>query len=336
MTDDKPPETDRLERLLRQWGAEEGARREEPAAPPPALLRASRPPSPLVRWLPVAAAFILFALAIGLSDRDAVKRLESELARANADLASAHTTLEGLKRDARASNAAAGTTTASTGTDLGGFEAGRTAGIAAAEAEVAGLRKALAEKQALLDRVVNATSTAATPEDARLAVMKAQLDALTAEVTAGKDAMRKIGESSEAAKRDAEKKIRALEGEQAQALALFQRVTQAARMKPDEALRTLQKTARDSQLIRRGTELRDTVPSEAVRRLFDTQEALLTQLDLLDPSNAGEFESFLQRVRTTDLGAQIAEALKSIDGDPAVRAWLIESQLLLSGVQRAG
>jgi hypothetical protein len=386
MNDEKPPETDRMEQLLRQWGAEEGARREGPAAPPAALMRAARPPAPLVRWLPVAAGFIFFAIGVGLfvttvsrdaamndaiaTDSAAAGRIRSDLARTSEELASARAAIERLKVDAKAnadaaakaagmvaaktSDAAAvktpsavatkSTDTAAVAASIArakqeAFEAGRTAATAAAQVEIAALKKAVAEKQVLLDRVVAATSTAAAPgdaRDARIAVMKTQLDALQAELAAGKEALRKAGESSQAAERDAGNKIKALEGEQAMAMALFQRVTAAARMKPDEAMRTLQKTVRDSQLIKRGTALRDTVPNEAIRRIFDTQEALLTQLDMLDPGNAGEFEAFVKRVRSTDVGAQITEALKTIDGDPAVRAWLIESQLLLSGVQRAG
>jgi hypothetical protein len=447
MNEEKPADTDRLERMLRRWGAEEAAHREGPAAPPAALLRASRPPAPILRWLPVAAGFILFAIGAGLfvatltsdtgrpavvkSDDATVKLLQKDLEQTRTELASAHAAVDVLKGDARKSFA--------TDTTKDVFAGDKTPGVTAAEAEVETLKKALAEKEAFLDLLVTntpatgsaaadytavasagtpadhgteaapastprpapagtttvatasvnaksayfsagaagslpagvspttiasktavpsrgaggsaptptpptaaeappAAATTATPaeRDAQVALLKNQMEALQSAMTASTEKLRKAEESSVAAREEAARKIKALEGEQAQALALFQRVTAAARLKPGEALRTLQATVRDAQLIRRGTALRDTVPSEAVRRLFDTQEALLTQLDLLDPTNAGELNAFIERVRSTDVGAQITEALKTIDGDPAVRAWLIESQLLLSGVQRAG
>jgi hypothetical protein len=227
------------------------------------------------------------------------------------------------------------TVTAATATARGqedAFEAGRKAGEAAAEMQIAALKKILTEKQAALDDA----AANLVARDAQLAAVKTDIEKLRSEVVAAAERVRRIEQSAETAQRDAEKRIKALQAEQGQALALFQRVTQAARMKPDETLRTLQQAVRDARLIRRGTELRDAIPNEAVRKLFDTQEALLTQLDMLDPTDLAEFQAFIQRVQAMDLGPEVAEALKASDGDPAVRAWLIESQLLLAGVQRAG
>jgi len=372
MTQGNPEQPDRMEALLRKWGAEEAVRREGVSAPPPALLRAVRPPSPLLRWMPVAAGFVLFAVGVGLLAgsiaRDAgrqvapaassaadIERLQADLARTNSELAATRAAMEQLKLDA-GKNAPARmdieSVASAKGTDSAATAAGRgtegsagvaaatgtdrgTAGAAAADIQVAALKKIIGEKQASLDEA----SANLVARDAQVAGMKTDIEKLRSASVAAAGKLQRLEQSAQAAERDARDaaaRIKALQVEQAQALALFQRVTQAARMKPDETLRTLQQAVRDARLIRRGTELRDSIPNEAVRRLFDTQEALLTQLDMIDAGNAAEIDAFLQRLKSTDIADQVTEALRTSDGDPAVRAWLIEGQLLLAGVQRAG
>lgn len=139
-----------------------------------------------------------------------------------------------------------------------------------------------------------------------------------------------------AAQRDAERKLAALEARQAATVSLLEQVHLAAARPGEEGFRTLQTASRENRLLSRGAELRDRISNQAVLRLFDTQEALLTQLDLLDPNKRSDMEAFVKLVRSTDVGPQIDEALRSGGADAAVTQWFIETQLVLSGVKRAG
>jgi len=139
-----------------------------------------------------------------------------------------------------------------------------------------------------------------------------------------------------AARREAEKKLAAIEARQTATVNLLQQVHLAAAIPGEKGILALQTASRENRLLSRGAELRGRISNQAIRRLFDTQEALLSQLDLLDPNNRSDLEALARLVRSTDLGPQIDEALRSGGADPAVTQWLIEAQLVLSGVNRAG
>ena len=270
MTQANGKRDERLEHLLRRWGAEEAARRPSAGAAPFSDRSPEARPWPLRRWLPLAAAFAFLAVGAGLyvastwfghaepspaaPGAGEVTEVRQQLDRALADLAEARRLLED-------------------------------------------------QKQAL------------AAEAARL---------------------RQSSDTALAAQREAESKLAALEARQTATMGLLQQVHLAAATPGEGGIRTLQTAARDNRLISRGAELRARIPNQAVRRLFDAQEALLTQLDLLDPGNRSELESFAKLVQSTDLGPQIREALRASGADPAVTQWLIETQLVLSGVKRAG
>jgi len=230
---------ERLERLLRQWGAEEAASEAAASAPPFSVRQQDGRTRLLKQWLPLAAALAFLALSGGLYLASTWSGRAEQFS--------------GASRDAE--------------------------------------------------------------EAARL---RAQLD------------------QALAAQREAEKKLAAIEARQAATMGLLQQVHLAAATPGAGGIRTLQAAARENRLLTRGAELRGRIPNQAIRRLLDTQEALLTQLDLLDPANQSELESFARLVRSSDLGPQIDEALRASGADPAVAQWLIETQLILSGVKRAG
>ena len=58
--------SDRVEGMLRRWGADEAARTTPVPAGPGRPVRRKRRPSPLWRWVPVAAAALLMLAAAGL------------------------------------------------------------------------------------------------------------------------------------------------------------------------------------------------------------------------------------------------------------------------------
>ena len=146
--------------------------------------------------------------------------------------------------------------------------------------------------------------------------------------------LRQAAESALAARQDVEKKLVAIEARHAATVGLIQQVHLAAATPGEKGILALQATARENRLLSRGAELRDSITNQAVRRLFDTQETLLSQLDLLNPGNRSELETFAARIRSIDLGPQIDEAIRG-GADPGVTQWLIESQLILWGVRRA-
>jgi len=270
MTQANGKHDERLEQLLRRWGAEEAARRQSAGAAPFSARSPEARPWPLRRWLPLAAAFAFLAAGAGLY---LVSTLSPRMAEGPA-------------------------------------------------APGAGEAKAVREQ---LDRAL-----ADLAEARRL--LEVQKQALASETAR----LQHSSGTALVAQREAEKKLAALEARQTATMGLLQQVHLAAATPGEGGIRTLQAAARDNRLLGRGAELRARIPNQAVRRLFDTQEALLTQLDLLDPGNQGERESFAQLVRSKDLGPQIDEALRAGGADPAVTQWLIETQLVLSGVERAG
>jgi hypothetical protein len=270
MTQANGKHDERLEQLLRRWGAEEAARRQSAVAAPFSDRPPEARPWPLRRWLPLAAAFAFLAVGAGLY-------LVSTLS-----------------------------------PRMGESPAAPGAGEAT-------------EIRQQLDRAL-----ADLAEARRL--LEDQKQALAAEVAR----LQHSSGTALIAQRDAEKKLAALEARQTATMGLLQQVHLAAAMPGEGGIRALQVAARDNRLLSRGAELRTRIPNQAVRRLFDTQESLLTQLDLLDPGNRSELESFAKLVQSTDLGPQISEALRAGGADPAVTQWLIETQLVLSGVKRAG
>jgi hypothetical protein len=146
--------------------------------------------------------------------------------------------------------------------------------------------------------------------------------------------LRQSAESALAARHDIEKKLAAIEARQAATVGLIQQVHLAAATPGEKGILALQAAARENHLLSRGAELRGRLTDQAVRRLFDTQETLLSQLDLLNPGNRSELETFADRIRSIDLGPQIDEAIRG-GADPGVTQWLIETQLILWGARRA-
>ena len=336
MSEQNPQRTDRLERLLRQWGAEEDARRQPAGAAPLERSGRARPVATLARWLPVAASLAFFAAAVGLvigsralapggagadSLRAELGRAVGELNQARGSLAEAARLLNDEKRQ-RADEVAG----------LRRELDAQKAALAAKPPQDQAALKNLAARLEERDKAMAALQQQMEQRAGVLQELRKQCDGLAAETAR----LRKAEKSAGAAQREAAAKLASVEAQQASVMAMLQRAVLAGAEPGEEGIRALQKAARESGLLRRGAELRGTVPDAAVQRLFDTHEALLTQLDLLDPSDRSETEAFVRRVRAMSLGLLLDEALRSTDQAPAVRAWLIETQLLLAGVKRAG
>ena len=337
MSDQNSEGNDRMERLLRQWGAEEDARRQPAGAPPLERWRRAQRRAALARWLPVAASLALFAATAALvtgsralAPRGAeTEALRTELDRTAGELHQAQASLAGAARLLDQEKRQRADDVATLRRELDVQKAALAAKATQDQAAFKNLATSLQER----DEALAALQRSQTAQrEAALQELRKQYDGLAAETAR----LRKAEESAVAARRETAAKLAAVEAEQASVMAMLQRAALAAAAPGEEGIRTLQRDARARGLLRRGAELRGAVPDAAVQRLFDTHEALLTQLDLLDAGDRSETEAFVRRVREMDLGLLLDKALRSTDQAPAVRAWLIETQLLLAGVKRAG
>ncbi|MDK1032640.1 MAG: hypothetical protein QGD94_11575, partial [Planctomycetia bacterium] len=112
---DNPVEDERLEGLLRRWGAEEASVRHAGGSPPLPQVAALR--SPVLRWLPLAAGFLALVAGAGLflasrtelrgpdvpevgasQASDEMKQLRQELAQAVSELEESRTALAEARR----------------------------------------------------------------------------------------------------------------------------------------------------------------------------------------------------------------------------------------------
>jgi len=339
MKDENHPGRERLERLLRQWGAEEAVRQEQGAAqrlPPPLPV-----PAAAWRWVPLAAGFALFAVGVGfllVAKAEVPKSGALYMAQATQEVADAKALLAEAQRLLDEQRTAAAVSAARADELQQALESGKTAAAKTNE-RIADLAARLAEKQTALDEA----AAGLKDRDAQLAQLKTDLAAARGQIVklrtgldAGSAAVRRAEESAAAAQRNADNRIKAVEVQQAMMMNLLARVMAPGGTPGEADVRAIQAAARDSGLLGRAATLRDRISNDSVRRLFDTQEVLLMRLMLLDAGDKGELRALAEVVRSMNLGPQIAEVLRASADNPEVGAWLIESQVLLMGIQRAG
>jgi len=353
MNGEDRPSPDRLEQRLRAWGADEDARREQAIVGPWRLKRAVGFRAGLRRWLPLAAGFVLFVAGASFFAGFRVGRREvpgspdviqvqEDLGRLRADLASKAKELGELRATlAETQTRLAGQKTAS---EIKAaklqrvFEEQAVALAKEAGRQAAEFERAVAEKQAALNEAlsqlrVRDERVKGLAEEVAAAVREAEK--VRGELAAQATRLREIEATALAARREAQERLASVQAQQAAMISLFQQVYLAGVVPGPEGLRARQVAAREGRVIRRGAALRAGLPDERTRRLFDTLEALLTQLELLDLDDAAQRESFARLLRTLDLTRQVNDVLLSGSEDPAVKGWLIESQLLLKGIERA-
>ena len=88
-------------------------------------------------------------------------------------------------------------------------------------------------------------------------------------------------------------------------------------------------------MIRRGALLRSQVADPETRRLLDTQEILLTQLDLLNSADPAEVQTFMRLLRQADIPRRVSDVFQKGHVSSEVQAWLVESEVVLVGVDHA-
>jgi septal ring factor EnvC (AmiA/AmiB activator) len=330
---------DRVEGLLRQWGAEEATRLADTAAAPAFAPRPRAPWAALRRWAPLAAASLLLAASAAFfvaarSGADAdLERLRARLDQATQDLDHARSGLAEVQRDSGRQSTDFQQELARLRTDL---EAQKADLARQAETRALALTRSLQDKQQLLDdalRELGQRQKEVTDLQHKLAENDASLGQLRTAFADTTARLRQSSEEADDARRDAETRLAALQEQHSAMLAILQDVYLAAGTPPQQAILARRTTAAQSRLIERCHELRGTAVSPTARELFDSLEVLLTRLELLDVKDPAQRGSFTALLAATDLTRKINSVLLDEKEDVRVRAWLLETQLVLAGVE---
>jgi len=309
MNDSDKQKPDRLEHLLRRWGAEEATDGlSVPPAPTPARGRGTWVIQ-LRRWAPLVAASILLLVSIAVKLTPSHQR-HDELAQSIA------------VKDDQLKQAQ----------DL----------LAERETTIAGLRDQLARSQSELDQVSGKLLSQIDQRDQelaeindRLAGTEQQLQDLRAAATEEKSSLQAQLAEAQADRQQLQQQLDETQteiGELTDALASLQRTASAAG-RGDPA--SVQQAARQANLLQRCQRLRKTLRSEDTAELLDTAEVLLTRLDLLNTADRAELTALAGIIESVNFAEQVAQVISHGREDSRVAAYLTEVQLVLTEVQNA-
>ncbi len=373
---DKPDnQTDRMERMLRQWGADEAERN----ATPPAMGGLADPPArrasamrSVLRWAPLAAAAILL-VAAGVvlhtapfaerprapvaadraaqpppampttapsgsqTDDDRRRQFEKEAADLRGQLAAANAKVAELTGIA----ADAGKLRGQLDELRTQHEAKVAQLVAASEAEQRKARDQAGQLEAAKLKIAELGAARrvlqAAADEGGLA--KQQVADLRKRLTAAANELtrrRKAAEAVEAKLAEARLESQRMAVRHREIVDAFQR-TYLASVAPGQTGLEARKTAvRARQMLDRLAKLSGDVRSENTRQLLDRLDAVLTRLDLIDADRAGDAQSFARLLGQGDLERQIEAALAAPGQAKDVKNWLFEAKLILTGGANAG
>lgn len=374
MTDKSDNQTDRLERMLRQWGADEAERN----ANPPAMPGLDDPPArstptmwSVLRWAPLAAAAMLLAAsgvvlytgpfaggtrgpaaplarqepnvtpdtaALGSQTKDdRIGQLEKEAADLREHLADANSRLAELTGIAINARALRGQLD-----ELRTQHEAKVAQlVAASEAEQRKARDQAGQLEAAKLKIAELGAARrvlqAAADEGGLA--KQQVADLRKRLTAAANELtrrRKAEEAAGAKLAEARLESQRMAMRHREIVDAFQR-TYLASVAPGQTGLEARKTAvRARQMLDRLAKLSGDVKSENTRQLLDRLEAVLTRLDLINADRAGDAQSFSRLLGQGDLERQIEAALAAPGQAEDVKNWLFEAKLILTGGANAG
>ncbi len=347
---------DRLEAMLGRWGADEAART-TPVPPPEQALHAPprrRAVSGMLRWAPaaVAAAMLVAAGWLWLDARRLAGRVPAPTAAApptrpappepaglRAEAADLRQRLAEATERLAATDALGARlaelegrldrATARHATELGEALASATA----AEAE----NRKLAEKlSAASDRLaeLSEAKAAADAVAARVPKLEANAADLQRRLIASGDALdaaRRAREEAVARLRHAAQRVELLQARHKQVVDAFQRTYLTSIAPGKRGLEARKAAARVRRMVERCNELLDDARGADTRKLLARLEVILTRLDLLNPDRAGVERAFDRLVEEGELGRQIDSVLTAGNESEAVRTWLFEAKLILTG-----
>ena len=334
----------KLEALLRQWGADEAGRQAN------AHLARARPPGRpwggvVLRWAPAAAAAVLLLAAgavvlVSHGDREA----DSEPARARLNVQDADVITEADRLEAKLDDLKAALLRA---------DGQRVIAMKAHQDEVRALLKNAERDKGRLETSLRAVTDTLKKAELTLKAQEKALAAVTAErdrargdlEASSKVAGRLKGRIDQLARRQAEMKTeydaaaRALAAAKRQnelIRAQFQRLYLAAGAPGQTGLAARQTTVRRMRLIERGAALRRQCGDEGVKALLDRIDVALTRLDILETGNPAAVSRFTAAVGASALAVRIDEALAMDTRQPGLKAWLAETRMILAGADNVG
>jgi uncharacterized protein YlxW (UPF0749 family) len=357
MNADPNNSNDRVEGMLRRWGADEAARTTPVPAAPGRPVRRKRRPSPVWRWIPLAAAALLTLAAAGLfvaslgersaaeraatEDRAELGRVRTSLDKANATVATAATELNASREESRKQADRAVRAEARTA-ELQTLLDGSGGSLTEATKLVASMQKSLDAKGKQIEDLsasVSSLEKEVAAADKALAESRGKTRTDPSRQAAAMEElnrMRDMHSQALAAERKVRGELQILAARKQAMWADFQRAYLSAAAPGDVGLAARQAAARRSSLVKRCGALQRDVTSEPTRKLFDKLEAVLTRLDLLDPYEPRSVKSFTTVVRGGGLLGEIDASLASRTMTDDVRAWLFETRAILMGADRVG
>lgn len=376
MTDRPDNSKDRLEGMLRRWGAQEAVRQANPS-PAPAGTSESPPAAPrapgrsVLRWVPLAAAAMLLVAAGGVylaatmqnspppapggaarsgpggelaAQRQEIARLRQQAADWQGRAETAERRVAELAELPRKLQALQATLDANS-TAHAEKHRKLADDVKARQAEAVALGQAKADLEGKLraadEKLAAAGKDAKALAEATEEATKARADlaALRARLTAAASELQRVTKQQQQAESDAtaaRRQVAALLARHAEVVAAFQRTYLASIAPGEQGLQARKTAARARHMIDRCATLSSAASDEATKALLARLEAVLTRLDLLNPERPGAEEGFWKLLGRDDLQKQIDQALSAGGQSQDVRNWLFEAKLILSGETRAG
>ena len=348
---------ERLESMLRRWGADQAAR-EALVPPAPVATRPRRSRALVVLgWFSTAAAagILVFVGVLYLAPtwlgrapraeravphepRDA-GNLRRELAQARGALDTATTALTEAQK--RLTDAVVRAERAET--ELARLRRIQQVGMTGSDE----LRGKLTEAQRAREQAegdLKLASAQLQTARTRLAAVTAERDKLQddmktwparlAEATAELERLQKMHDAAMAAGKKAQAQLTALKAARKAMLADLQRPFLGLAEGQPDSLAVRQAAMKREKIIRRLMALRPTAQEEPTRRLLDKLEVALTRLSMLDVNDSAAAEALGQLVAAGGLVDQIEDVLAQGTAPPKMRMWLLEASLILLGVDR--
>lgn len=320
---DKSP--DRLEQLLRQWGAEQAVLAEQAKLGNPPTRSPAARPGVLARLGPVlAAAGLMFAAA------GAILLLAS---RANRAAPPAERPVERIvyvpttsPEQAQLDNLLHREHTLLV--EMGEQKRWYEARLREQQAKQQQAMTELAADSAERIDELNAAKAALVQAESKLTTSAGELAAARAEV----DRLTKTISDAEKAATD---NLAKSQSELARQRQLAVEQFQAVYLGGQDSLAARQQAARRNRLIERYAALRDNIKDEQIARLGETIEVWLTRLDQLDVRNASASADFARQLAQAKLAGRI-EPLLNTEPRADVRGWLLECELIFHGLSAAG
>ncbi len=351
---------ERMDRILRKWGADEASRQVN-IPPMPELTPQRRWRTILLRWGPPAAAAAMLLVAAGLfiggrsgdvtapvaQEQEDVRAIKMQLVQARTDLQEARAALSQADSRHAGEVERLNTEIAAMKKD---FQNEKENFLAGAEKQIADLNRIVKTQNEKLETITgelekSGEALAAAKERYDKLIIKggkarAQLAAAVSELgRVGKTYRRTLADSQKVQAELSTIKIR-----HRSVLANFQRAYLSAaataggmeqpRRRIDLSVR--RSACRGAKLLARCAEIRPSVQADPTGRLVDRLEVVLTRLNLLNPADPAEARAFAALVRRGELVKKIDETLATGRQRADIRIWLLETKLVLEGAENVG